>query len=585
MVAEYTMQSLLAAWMLAVWLFLAAAVAQVFVMSNGHWMIRYTLMNLLFVPLIAAQAHELFWMLAFSATLGAFTIDCLRYMRRDQGQSNANNQCRPSFSIGGVLYVTACASGALIVMHNTPALDVRAWSSLAVLAVATVAAILFTFYIHHSKFSIASRIAIACGFGSILAVPASLLDWLLFSLYSDLGWPPNFSMWTFGAAGAARPVFHPEWLWFPVFIMITVGLLLWLMSFTMSWRLSRVGITALLSILIAPPMAITLQLINVPEFPENPVKENAYADLAQLSASIANSDFDTASTQFGAWYLIPPQRLRAVFTEIDPALEQLCEQLERPVFAPIDMTWEEMPLEDNSRFRTAVKALLARGRLRLVSGNPNSAVDDYLSAVQLGMRISNDGLIVQALVSRAFTSHALWEICNQRKQFDNNSRNKLIAELLNISKQHTSVEKTFLLNRISMMREGWHSHLWVLLAEYAGGPTTGLTREHFQGMLQHERTMFELLACELAIYGYVYKNGSLPQSLDDLVPDFLPRVPVDGFAADGASLVYVVAGDSFVLYSVGADQVDNRGRPTELPGYTPDAKGDLSLYGVFENSR
>jgi len=583
--SEYTMQSVLAAWVLAAWLFMAGAAAHAFVLSNWHWMIRYTLMILLFVPLIAARAYELFWLLAVSATLSALAIARLRCMRRDQRQSYKNNQRRIRYSIGGTLYVTACVSGVLIVMRNTPVLDLRAWNSLAVLAAATGVAIVFTYIIHQTRLSVASRAAITVAFGGVLAIPVSLLDWLLFSLYNDLGWPPDFFMWTLGTPGTPRPVFFPEWLWFPAFIFITISLMLWLMSLSMSWRPTRIAITVVLSIVIAPPMVVTLQLLNVPEFPENPNKENAYAELAQLSAKIANSDFETASAQFGAWYSIPPQRLRTVVTEIEPTLEKLRERLKRPIFAPIDMTWKETPIGDSVSFRTATKALLALGRLRLESGDLSSAADVYLSAIQLGMRISNDGLLVQVLVSRAYTSHALWEIYHQRTRFDADSRRKLVAELLKISKQLPKAQRTFLLERIWMMRQGWHNHLSVLLGEYAGEPNTGLTREHFEGILLHEFTVFELLACELAIYGYVTQHGSPPASLDDLVPDFLPHVPVDGFSADETSLKYLVEGDGFILYSVGADGDDDGGRVTEWPGFTRDAEGDLSLYGVFETSR
>ncbi len=53
------------------------------------------------------------------------------------------------------------------------------------------------------------------------------------------------------------------------------------------------------------------------------------------------------------------------------------------------------------------------------------------------------------------------------------------------------------------------------------------------------------------------REGRLPSSLDELVPDLLPRVPLDMFS--GEPIRYRVEGDSFVLYSVGNDYLDDGG--------------------------
>ena len=57
------------------------------------------------------------------------------------------------------------------------------------------------------------------------------------------------------------------------------------------------------------------------------------------------------------------------------------------------------------------------------------------------------------------------------------------------------------------------------------------------------------------------RDGSLPETLDDLVPDFLPQVPVDPF--DGKPLRYLVEPGRYVIYSVGRDGVDDGGIDVE----------------------
>ncbi|MBC8352422.1 MAG: hypothetical protein H8E66_10570 [Planctomycetes bacterium] len=61
----------------------------------------------------------------------------------------------------------------------------------------------------------------------------------------------------------------------------------------------------------------------------------------------------------------------------------------------------------------------------------------------------------------------------------------------------------------------------------------------------------------LAIEMYRRVNGKLPQTLAELVPEFMDIVPIDPM--DGDPLRYVVNDDGYMLYSVGRNQVDDGG--------------------------
>ncbi|MCI0651599.1 MAG: hypothetical protein L0Z55_06935 [Planctomycetes bacterium] len=67
----------------------------------------------------------------------------------------------------------------------------------------------------------------------------------------------------------------------------------------------------------------------------------------------------------------------------------------------------------------------------------------------------------------------------------------------------------------------------------------------------------------LALRGYALKHETLPESLADLVPDHLDRVPRDPY--DGAPLRY--SRERRILYSVGADFIDSGGSRTARPSY------------------
>ena len=66
-----------------------------------------------------------------------------------------------------------------------------------------------------------------------------------------------------------------------------------------------------------------------------------------------------------------------------------------------------------------------------------------------------------------------------------------------------------------------------------------------------------MFAIELALHAHRLEKGSLPEALADLKPGFLKEIPEDPFT--GGSFVYRIT-DTFELYSVGPDGVDDGGK-------------------------
>lgn len=82
------------------------------------------------------------------------------------------------------------------------------------------------------------------------------------------------------------------------------------------------------------------------------------------------------------------------------------------------------------------------------------------------------------------------------------------------------------------------------------------------------------LQVALALERYRLRNGCWPQSLDELVPQFLENVPLDPF--DGRPLRYADTAEGKVVYSVGFNQVDNRGNVGD--GSSKNSDVGLRLY-------
>lgn len=78
-----------------------------------------------------------------------------------------------------------------------------------------------------------------------------------------------------------------------------------------------------------------------------------------------------------------------------------------------------------------------------------------------------------------------------------------------------------------------------------------------------------LLTVALERYRETY--DAVPQTLDELVPEFIDAIPVDPF--DGQALRYVVSDQDYAIYSVAFDRVDDGGAPLEPVGEM-DSVGD-----------
>ncbi len=85
------------------------------------------------------------------------------------------------------------------------------------------------------------------------------------------------------------------------------------------------------------------------------------------------------------------------------------------------------------------------------------------------------------------------------------------------------------------------------------------------------RARLRLLECEVALRGYRLEKGGLPERLEELVPDYLPELPLDPFS--GRPLVYRKTRDGYLLYSLGADRIDGGGVRVEPWQF----EGDLFL--------
>ena len=91
------------------------------------------------------------------------------------------------------------------------------------------------------------------------------------------------------------------------------------------------------------------------------------------------------------------------------------------------------------------------------------------------------------------------------------------------------------------------------------------------------QTVSRCAIAALAVERYRLSHGGWPDSLDALVPAYLPRVPIDPY--NGAPLRFVRKTDRVVVYSVGPDGQDDGGNVAKNP-YKPGRDIGFRLWDV-----
>ncbi len=94
---------------------------------------------------------------------------------------------------------------------------------------------------------------------------------------------------------------------------------------------------------------------------------------------------------------------------------------------------------------------------------------------------------------------------------------------------------------------------------------------------QETRAFDGLLLMQLALHAYNLDHHAYPASLNELVGPYVKQVPADPFALHG-TLLYINKGATYVLYSVGPDGKDDRGKAIDDPSKIKDGIDRLRYY-------
>jgi hypothetical protein len=115
----------------------------------------------------------------------------------------------------------------------------------------------------------------------------------------------------------------------------------------------------------------------------------------------------------------------------------------------------------------------------------------------------------------------------------------------------------------------WHARTAPILAANQSGVPAVNPADYRQVLIKFQRNYALLRSALIAVAAERcrLKHGDWPATPAELVPAFLPELPIDPF--DGQPLRYKRLPDGVVVYSVGPDGVDDGGQISAAPGQQP----------------
>ncbi len=262
--------------------------------------------------------------------------------------------------------------------------------------------------------------------------------------------------------------------------------------------------------------------------------------------------------------LVPVGRPSA---KLKPEIDAVAKILEQPGHVWFDV--EEFAGHELSRqYDTSFDALYHIVYSLEVETARAEARGDYSKSARLGelqLRLSRvmskGGMMIHWGISHHAELRGRAAIDHATEHLDAGELERLLAVIQEHERSRVTVDSMLAYHDYwNWQAFGWRERFFQAARKLARNRYFWLTldKDRLQRMRQTELAGGRLIAARLAIELYLREHGELPQSLDQLVPEQLPKVPLDPWT--DRPLIYRRDGGSFVLYSTWSDRQDNGGR-------------------------
>ncbi len=232
--------------------------------------------------------------------------------------------------------------------------------------------------------------------------------------------------------------------------------------------------------------------------------------------------------------------------------------LERPGRVPLTYTRADLEAEGLGELRMLGRLLIARATLEAREGRLDQAADWYGIALDLGIEIGRGGLLLHRLAGCATEESAVDGLDAIAAQLDAPTAKRVAARLAELDADRPPLGAALETER------AWRSSAidpgTRLVFALSPSARAMIDKPEQSAIDSDNRAVARsrALGAELAARAYQSEHGELPANLDDLVPDYLPVVPID--PASGRRMLYRVGPDGPAIWFNLPKQGDGAGQ-------------------------
>lgn len=247
------------------------------------------------------------------------------------------------------------------------------------------------------------------------------------------------------------------------------------------------------------------------------------------------------------------QQLKDYVAQHAPQLAALKRWIATPD-ACIPLKWDAADIERAAKGRAAARLLLAEAQIARAEGRYSDAATIATQIIELGKKLADRGLLVHWLIGTAVEGIGLDELSKSAPGLSTGECARLISDLTELEDGRESLET------VRRRDERWSAHEggWRWAVASLTARLKGLNQNSALNAQVSRIARFRMAQSILAIEAFRREHGRWPAELGEIVPRYLPQAPLDPWS--DKPLVYRVQADSYCLYSVGTDRVDNGGQ-------------------------
>ncbi|QDV40827.1 hypothetical protein Enr13x_06630 [Stieleria neptunia] len=216
-------------------------------------------------------------------------------------------------------------------------------------------------------------------------------------------------------------------------------------------------------------------------------------------------------------------------------------------------------------FRSWARCMDKEARAKVKAGQFSDASDSWLDCISVGHGLGRGSDVSYALTGIATEGIGQEGLVRIRNDLSVEKLAELLPVLIAIDGERESLESIKRRSDLVMDREmNWQYRLAMYAPAHLSGQSPSETTtlvspsiDATEDAIHRRDATLRMLMVEFAARLFDAKHQRLPTGIDELVPEFLPSVPIDPFS--DTPLIDRPTETGFVVYSTGTNQIDDGG--------------------------